>query len=59
MKAVAVLGRIALNAIKLSEPDIMTSGIDSQPNSPEVNNMENFQNLCQHPRKHREFAAFA
>ena len=38
-----------LNAIKLSEPDIMTSRIQSQPNSLGIDNMENFQNLCQHP----------
>ena len=36
------------NAIKLSESDIMTSRIQSQPNSLEIDNMENFQNLCQH-----------
>ena len=47
------------NAIKLSKPDIMATQIDSQPNTSGVNNMEIFQNPCQHPRKHREFAALA
>ena len=35
-------GSAATNAIKLSEPDIMTSRINSQPKSPRVNDMENF-----------------
>ena len=42
------LGTVWGNAIKLSESDIMTSRIQSQPNSLEIDNMENFQNLCQH-----------
>ena len=42
-------GRSAVNSIKLSESDIMTSRIQSQPISLGIDNMENFQNLCQHP----------
>ena len=42
------VGEALVNAIKLSESDIMTSRFQSQPNSLGIDNMENFQNLCQH-----------